>query len=79
MELVIRSLEETTLQAIINEMCLYLRYVDDILVIWRSDKTQCLQELFTILSYGLSLALDQCIHFVDVKLEVRLNISNFNL
>lgn len=72
-ELVLRSIEETSLHDLITEAHLYTRYIDDVFVIWKQeDKLDELETLFTLPSYDLKLSLQQkdCrnMHFLDVQL-----------
>lgn len=63
------------MQAVINETKLYLRYIDDLFVIWDShEKVKLLAEKFTLPNYGLKLKLEQCskqnLHFLDIDIKV---------
>lgn len=69
----LRSIEKTTVSSIIEEVALYVRYVDDVFVIWGSkDMSKELQRGFSTQDYGLKLTLEQKeknkIHFLDVQI-----------
>lgn len=57
-------------------MKLYVRYVDDVLVIWKDkEKVEELAEEFTLMQYGLKLKRDQLsnmeIHYLDLQLHLQ--------
>lgn len=74
-ELVIRSIEETMIHNLLEETCLYVKYVDDLFVIWKNvNHSEELFKIFTDKVYGLKLNLEQMeketIHFLDVQIQI---------
>ncbi|XP_023220470.1 uncharacterized protein LOC111622342 [Centruroides sculpturatus] len=75
-ELVIRLLEQKVLPDLLHNIITYKRYVDDIIILWKSKPDiMAVIAAFNNNSYGLTVGLEQesnkQIHFLDVNIIVK--------
>ncbi|XP_067134994.1 uncharacterized protein [Centruroides vittatus] len=75
-ELVIRKLEQTTIRTFKDDIVLYKRYVDDILIVWKKDeKIQHFLNAMNSNNHGLMLKLEQLstteVHFLDISVTFK--------
>ncbi|XP_023239774.1 uncharacterized protein LOC111638287 [Centruroides sculpturatus] len=79
-ELVLRKLEERVLVGLQHNILSYTRYVDDILIIWKTKpEIREVLKVFNSNAYGLTLELDQESHTEVRYLDVKISIANNNL
>lgn len=75
-DILLRNVEEQVLYKFQPSMVLYLRYIDDILVIWKDGHdAEELEAALTLKHYGLKLKREQrsksSIHFLDLQIDVQ--------
>ncbi|XP_067143101.1 uncharacterized protein [Centruroides vittatus] len=83
-ELVLRKLESSILPIVGNDILLYVRYVDDIFIVWKDNRNiKKFIDLMNQNPYGLTLELDQqsynSVNFLDLTItcvggEIRTNV-----
>ncbi|XP_023209972.1 uncharacterized protein LOC111639723 [Centruroides sculpturatus] len=79
-ELVVRKLEEKVLLSFQSNILSYMRYVDDILIIWKTKPDiEKVLEAFNKNAYGLTLKLDQESRTEVNYLDVQINTANNNI
>ncbi|XP_023240139.1 uncharacterized protein LOC111638620 [Centruroides sculpturatus] len=75
-ELVVRQLEKEVLGEFMEDIILYKRYVDDVLIIWKDERR--IEEFLSMINnnnHGLKLKLEQKspmqIHFLDIDIKFK--------
>lgn len=77
-ELPLKHVEETKMNEIKAEIVFYIRYMNDVFIIWQNQaKTEKIIDSFTNHNLGLRLNLEQksstIIHFLDVHIIIKGN------
>ncbi|XP_067131888.1 uncharacterized protein [Centruroides vittatus] len=74
-ELVVRQLESKTLPGFTNDILLYRRYIDDVIIVWKTTPNLAqFVEKMNDNTYGLSIEVEQHsdtnVHFLDVDIRI---------